>query len=113
MAALSPKKPCAYHGCPATIQEGRYCPKHKTIASREYDKQNRRNHSKHYGWHWRKLRQRYVANHPLCEQCLKDGRYVPVDEVHHIKSVDEGGTHEDDNLISLCQSCHTKTRSSP
>ena len=113
MAALSPKKPCAYHGCPATIHEGRYCDKHKTVANREYDKQHRRNHNKHYGWDWRKRRQLYVAKHPLCERCLEAGRYVPVDEVHHIQPVDEGGTHDEDNLISLCQSCHTKTRSSP
>jgi len=108
--ALLPLKPCAYSGCPATIREGRYCSRHKTIASREYDKQHRCNYKQNYGWHWRKIRQLYVANHPLCERCLEAGQYIPVDEVHHILPVDKGGTHDDDNLISLCRSCHGKTR---
>ncbi|WP_309245456.1 HNH endonuclease signature motif containing protein [Clostridium estertheticum] len=33
---------------------------------------------------------------------------VPVEEVHHIKPLTECGTHERDNLISLCKSCHVK-----
>ena len=51
---------------------------------------------------------RYAAEHPLCEMCLKEGRLTPVQEVHHILPVSKGGTHARDNLMSLCQSCHTK-----
>jgi 5-methylcytosine-specific restriction protein A len=40
--------------------------------------------------------------------CLKEGRLTPVQEVHHILPVSKGGTHARDNLMSLCQSCHTK-----
>lgn len=36
---------------------------------------------------------------------------VPADEVHHIKPIALGGTHSEDNLMALCKSCHTKTRS--
>jgi len=111
--ALLPKKPCAYPGCPTTIREGRYCPAHKTIASWEYDKQYRRNHRKHYGPHWRKIRELYVTMHPVCEHCLEAGIYVPVDEVHHIVPVADGGSHDDDNLVSLYRSCHAKTRTTP
>jgi 5-methylcytosine-specific restriction protein A len=35
---------------------------------------------------------------------------IPADEVHHILPIDQGGTHAENNLMSLCQSCHTKTR---
>ena len=42
------------------------------------------------------------------EMCLKEGRLTPVQEVHHILPVSKGGTHARDNLMSLCQSCHTK-----
>jgi 5-methylcytosine-specific restriction protein A len=108
---LAPLKPCAYPGCPATIREGRYCPAHKTKANREYDRNHRRpDHSKIYGWRWRKIRDLYLSKHPLCEECLKQNKYIPTDEVHHIRSVDDGGSHDEENLISLCQSCHTKTR---
>ena len=110
---LLPKKPCAYPGCPATIREGRYCPTHKTKAGREYNKYQRSpDHNKIYGRRWRKIRELYISKHPLCEHCLEAGRYVPVDEVHHIRPVDDGGTHAEDNLVSLCKSCHTTSRNS-
>ena len=110
---LNAKYPCAYPDCPETIREDRYCPAHKTIANREYDRQHRSNHSQLYGSRWRKLRQLYVSKHPLCEHCLADGFYVPVSEVHHILPLADGGTHDEENLVSLCQSCHTKTRTTP
>ena len=100
------KHPCAYPGCPNTIREGRYCPAHKTIASREYDKAHR--NPKNYDHRWKLIRDCYVAKHPLCEHCLAAGRLVPVDLVHHIKPIEEGGDHSDENLTSLCRSCHGK-----
>ena len=109
---LKAKYPCAYPGCRETIRSGRYCPTHKTIASRDYDQNRRsRDHSKIYNHRWRMIRDLYVSKHPLCERCLEVGRYVPVDEVHHIRPVERGGDHSEDNLMSLCQSCHTKSRS--
>ena len=107
-----PKKPCAYPGCPELTHE-RYCPKHKTKASQEYDRYQRSpDHDKIYDYRWRKIRNLYISKHPLCEECLKAGRLVPADEVHHIVPPEEGGTHEDENLMALCKSCHTKTRNS-
>ena len=104
-------KPCAYPNCPALTRE-RYCDKHKTIAGREYNQFSRHpDHNKIYGRRWRKIRDLYIAKNPLCEICLEAGLFVPADEVHHIRSIDDGGTHAEDNLKSLCQSCHTKTRS--
>lgn len=108
---LAPQKPCAYPGCPNVIREGRYCAVHKTKANREYDRRFRSpDHNKHYDYRWRKIRNLYLSKHPLCEECLKHDRFVPADEIHHIRPVDQGGTHDDDNLVALCQSCHTKTR---
>jgi len=102
--------PCSYPGCPEVCFQ-RYCPKHKTIASREYDKHSRSpDHNKTYGYRWKKLRDLYISKHPLCENCLKFGRLIPADEVHHIIPVERGGAHNEENLVSLCQSCHTRTR---
>lgn len=28
--------------------------------------------------------------------------------VHHIEPYEDGGTHDRDNLVSLCKSCHRK-----
>ena len=105
-----PLKPCSYAGCPNTIREGRYCPEHKTIAGREYNKTRHPDHNRIYGRRWRNIRELYISKHPLCEECLKSGRLIQADEVHHIVSPYLGGSHAEDNLMSLCQSCHTKTR---
>ena len=108
-----PLKPCAYPGCPE-LTRSRYCHKHKTLAGREYNRDQRSaDHNKIYGRRWRTIRDLYITKHPLCEKCLESGRLVPVDEVHHILPVDQGGTHAEDNLVSLCRSCHTKTRRPP
>lgn len=37
-----------------------------------------------------------------------DGRSTLAEEVHHKIPVKRGGTHDENNLMSLCQSCHTK-----
>ena len=31
-----------------------------------------------------------------------------VEEVHHILPLSRGGTNDEDNLMSLCKSCHSK-----
>jgi len=104
-----PLKPCAYPGCPATIRKGRYCVAHKTIAGREYNRYQRSSdHNKTYGHRWRAIRNLYISKHPLCEECLKADRLVPADLVHHILPTDQGGTHAEDNLLSLCDSCHAR-----
>ena len=103
-----PKKPCRFPGCPE-LTDGQYCEKHRKAARRQYDKYERSEdiHLK-YGFRWHKIRQRYAKAHPLCELCLKEGRYTPVEEVHHILPIAKGGTHDESNLMSLCRSCHNK-----
>jgi 5-methylcytosine-specific restriction protein A len=33
---------------------------------------------------------------------------VKAEQVHHIKPLSEGGSHNDENLMSLCTACHAK-----
>ena len=61
-----------------------------------------------YGRAWKRIRDRYAAEHPLCERCLAEGRVTLMEEVHHIVPVSKGGTHDRSNLMSLCRSCHNK-----
>ncbi|MDD2259444.1 MAG: HNH endonuclease signature motif containing protein [Bacilli bacterium] len=103
-----PKKPCAMQGCPELTHET-YCEEHKALKQKQYETFKREpNHDKKYGNNWRRVRDLYVKQHPLCEQCLKKGKMIPVEEVHHIKPLSQGGTNKFSNLMSLCQSCHTK-----
>lgn len=104
----SPKKPCAYPGCPR-LTDRQYCPAHEKSERQRYNKYQRLpDINKTYGRAWKRIRDRYVAKHPLCEMCLKEGRMTPVEEVHHILPINRGGTHDEANLMSLCRSCHNK-----
>ena len=62
-----------------------------------------------YSRAWRRLRKTWLAEHPWCEECLKQGFYVQAEQVHHTKP------HRGDvdvfwecPLESLCASCHSR-----
>jgi len=102
-----PKKPCAHPGCPK-LTDARFCPAHATQDARAYEKYRRDPATnKRYGRAWRRIRDRYIAAHPLCEQCADAGRIIPAREVHHIVPLAAGGTHGEDNLLALCSACHS------
>ena len=105
-----PRRPCRMVGCPNLAEEGeQFCKEHKQTEAYEYNHYRRDpNSKKQYGNTWRRIRTKYAREHPLCEECLKSGIYSPVEEVHHKTPINDGGTHEISNLISLCRSCHMK-----
>lgn len=61
---------------------------------------------------WKKLRESYIKNHPLCEECLDKGKVTAAEDVHHITSPFSNGEinyHlllDSNNLKSLCKECH-------
>lgn len=80
-----------------------------------------RNHNKYKIYHklinsyrWQQLRRRKFIANPVCEDCLKEGRVTPTEEVHHIIPVENGKdeaemkrlAYDYDNLRSLCRACH-------
>lgn len=68
---------------------------------------------------WKKLRQWYLMQHPLCELCEQEGITTPAEDVHHIKSPFSYSTDmqiktlllDEGNLMSLCKACHGKIHS--
>lgn len=66
--------------------------------------------SRGYGSRWNKARKMYLAAHPLCEQCLKEGRYTKATVVDHIKPHrgDPKLFWDPDNWQALCKKCHDK-----
>lgn len=48
----------------------------------------------------------------LCQDCLKEGKIVSAEEVHHIIPIstqnihDESITLNESNLVALCRECH-------
>ncbi len=103
-----PKRPCSYPGCPE-LTDGRFCEKHAKEESKHYEQYDRDPAiHKRYGRAWKRIRDRYISIHPLCEQCMKEGRITPAEEVHHILPLSHGGTHSEDNLMALCKPCHSR-----
>ena len=76
-----PKVPCRHPGCPELVPAGtKYCDIHKPMHPEEV----RSAGSRGYGRAWQKARKQYLAEHPLCEECKKEGRYRKATVVDHI-----------------------------
>ena len=105
----SPRGGCIYPGCTERSEPGSsYCARHKKQMDRDYNRYDRKVSTKKYGRAWKRIRDRYIQEHPLCEQCLADGKAVLAEEVHHKLPISRGVTHARSNLLSLCRSCHNK-----
>lgn len=103
-----PKRPCGFPGCP-NLTDGRFCEEHAKQENRRYERYQRDPATKRrYGRAWQRIRDRYAAAHPFCEECYKRGVLTPTEEIHHIKPLAHGGTHADDNLMALCKPCHSR-----
>lgn len=103
-----PKRPCSYPGCPKLV-DGRFCEEHAKQEFKRYEKYERDpDKAKRYGRRWQRIRDRFIAAHPLCEECKKYGITTVAEEVHHIKPLAQGGSNAEDNLLSLCKSCHSR-----
>lgn len=76
-----------------------------------YDRERRKIYNSE---RWRSLRAWKFANSPLCELCLKEGKTVVAEDIHHIvsfMSTDDPYqrkqlAYDYDNLLSLCKKCH-------
>lgn len=103
-----PKRPCSYPACPELV-DGRYCEAHQKLINKDYERYKRDPETtKRYGNAWRKLRKKFITANPLCEMCKREGRFIPAQEVHHMKPLSEGGTNDWSNLEALCKTCHAR-----
>jgi len=106
------KRPCSHPGCP-NLTEGRFCEEHQKAEDKRYNKFQRDPATrKRYGTAWKKIRDRQIREYPLCFVCEENGRITPATEVHHILPLSKGGTHDRENLMSLCTSCHSRITAS-
>lgn len=74
---------------------------------RALDKQRGSSHSRGYNNAWRKYRDRYLKEHPLCVMCMLNRIIQPATVVDHILPVNRGGDFWlASNHQALCASCH-------
>ncbi len=102
-----PNVPCRHPGCPELIPEGtKYCEKHRALHPEEVRTASFRGS----GRAWQKARKEYLAAHPLCVMCQKEGRYTKATVVDHIipHRGDERLFWDRTNWQALCKMHHDK-----
>jgi 5-methylcytosine-specific restriction protein A len=99
------KKVCPVPGCSEIIElDERACKAHLEKYNRKQTRQKReRTSARGYGYEWQVKRLKHLREFPFCEveRCSNQA-----DEVHHVKPLSQGGTHDDSNLRSLCFDHH-------
>ena len=78
----------------------------------EQDKKRESSSKRGYDSRWRKIRKMKLSMNPLCEHCQKRGIIESAKEIDHIVPLRKGGTHQFDNLQSLCKSWHSRKTAS-
>ena len=98
-----PKHPCRMTGClNLTDRKSCYCEAHEKTMQRHYENFTR-GYDQHerYDSPWRRIRDRHVAGHPLCEKCKEQGRYVLASLVHHVRPISDGGTNDERKMSAI------------
>lgn len=80
----------------------------------QYDRFRGSAASRGYDHHWTKLRNAYLREHPLCEECSSRDNPVVADLVHHKVPVEVAPDRLLDwlNLQALCSTCHARHHAS-
>lgn len=107
---------CGHPGCSELVTTG-YCEAHQAERDIKLKEQSRArevnrpsSHERGYDGKWRKARKAYLHKHPLCVECLKDGKLTPATVVDHIipHKGDKQKFWDKTNWQSLCKSHHDR-----
>jgi 5-methylcytosine-specific restriction enzyme A len=94
--------PCGQPGCRALVRGRARCHEHE----RKREQQRGSAAERGYDWKWRKARDAYLREHPLCVLCLP--RLVPAEVVDHIRDHkgDKRLFWDQSNWRGLCRKHH-------
>ena len=120
---------CKFPGCFNPVPRGeRFCAKHLVIGAQRDAEAEKKAHQirlqrrrekkgtsaeRGYGYRWQVLRNRFLAQHPHCQECLKKGILTLATDVDHIvpHRGDSALLYDETNLQSLCHECHSRKTS--
>jgi len=104
------KIPCRHPGCARLIDSKRkYCAEHLPLHPEYIRSAGKRG----YNSRWQKVRKEYLKRHPLCEECMRNGKYTKYTQatvVDHI-TPHRGNMElfwDESNWQSLCKPCHDR-----
>ena len=104
-----PKRPCNHPGCPALTTE-RFCETHAKQYRQQQDRERGTAHERGYTARWRRAREWFLKQNPLCVECQKRGKLTPATVVDHI--IPHKGDMESfwnvNNWQALCKPCHDR-----
>lgn len=105
--ASGPSHFCAYPACTAIVSGRARCDKH---ATKRNERPRLSAQERGYDGRWQRVRAQYIAAHPLCMDCEKQGRTTPAVDVHHIEKISDAPERRLDaaNLMALCRACHNQ-----
>lgn len=79
------KKPCAKVGCGTLVTNERFCDNHKDFdKNRDYDKNRKSAAQRGYNSKWRKAREQFLSDNPLCLECNTESKLTVATVIDHI-----------------------------
>ncbi|MGC5885719.1 HNH endonuclease [Ralstonia pseudosolanacearum] len=103
-------RPCARPGCRRYSVDAGYCAEHATVRRAETNAERGSAASRGYGAKWRREREQYLRESPLCVRCLEAEQVVAATVVDHIipHKGDQKLFWRRSNWQSLCKPCHDR-----
>lgn len=77
------KRPCLSSGCRDFASNKGYCDKHQSRV-KQRDRDRGTAHQRGYDAEWKKHRDQFLLEHPLCVECRRKGYVMPATVVDHI-----------------------------
>ena len=91
-----------------TTSPSGYCDAHRRAEIRWKETTREPAHKRGYDQKWENVRDWFIAQNPLCENCRDNGIVEIATVVHHLIPIkqDAGERLSVSNLVSLCDDCH-------
>lgn len=100
---VSAPRPCSFSTCRVLVRDGSgRCPKHP----REQWRKDVKATPRITGRRLQAMRASLFQRHPLCAECLRNGRASPATQRDHVIPLAEGGPDDETNEQALCDACH-------
>jgi len=105
----APKRPCTYPGC-GQLTHSRRCELHQDVEKKAADQRRGSAASRGYDARWKRAKDAFLRQNPLCAECARQGRPAQADLVDHIQPA-KGNQElfwEPENWQALCTACHNR-----